>query len=363
MQQPKGYQIGEEITVDGQKGYVASIDENGEPVAISYSAENLRDERNQLAEWRMQDMIQQLSSNGFDRLSGADSRFIVNDASRKQRYDTYSNSLEKLKEFNSKQLRKLLNGTASIEDRTILAGVLTAGRSGDERYRAYLENVDTQMLNQLSKVDRFEVMFEFFATGINPKSTKFEKINGVLYPSMTFTDGPIIDALSGTESIDFVRQKLSVDPSVSLENVRGAWYDFSYPIKHTNQWMNNMLEAIVSGGNMLEAYDPRGYMAMNKAGENFSGNVGGWFESRINSTLGVNSNWSPNNNFDWDQHFIGGYSVEKAYITSTTKMQVRASNATSWISMTPYFANSYTDSGPFRNFIWNYHWSEAFNGK
>lgn len=52
LSQPKGYQIGDEITVDGQKGYVAGVDESGKPVSISHSAEGLRAERQQLDYWR-----------------------------------------------------------------------------------------------------------------------------------------------------------------------------------------------------------------------------------------------------------------------------------------------------------------------
>jgi len=54
-------QIGDEITIDGQKGYVAGIDENGQPTSISHSADHLRVEREQQAAWvrdyKVQDYI------------------------------------------------------------------------------------------------------------------------------------------------------------------------------------------------------------------------------------------------------------------------------------------------------------------
>jgi hypothetical protein len=60
LSQPKGYQIGDEITVDGQKGYVAGVDESGKPTSISHSAEGLRAERQQLDYWRDYDNAQEV---------------------------------------------------------------------------------------------------------------------------------------------------------------------------------------------------------------------------------------------------------------------------------------------------------------
>lgn len=56
LSQPKGYQIGDEITVDGQKGYVEGVDESGKPTSISHSADNLRVERAQREQWRVTDL-------------------------------------------------------------------------------------------------------------------------------------------------------------------------------------------------------------------------------------------------------------------------------------------------------------------
>uniref|UniRef100_A0A486XVK8 Uncharacterized protein n=1 Tax=Rheinheimera sp. BAL341 TaxID=1708203 RepID=A0A486XVK8_9GAMM len=70
LSQPKGYQIGDEITVDGQKGYVAGVDESGKPTSISHSADNLRVEREQYASWDRDEYAQNYLRNlGLDTAS------------------------------------------------------------------------------------------------------------------------------------------------------------------------------------------------------------------------------------------------------------------------------------------------------
>lgn len=103
------------------------------------------------------------------------------------------------------------------------------------------------------------------------------------------------------------------------------------------------------------------YRAMNNAGGDFFGNVGGWYSSSVDETLGITSNWQADPSFSWDQHFIGSYSIDRAYMSSQSMMEVRASNTSSWSSMTPTPAFSYTDEGPFRTILWKYSWNEAIN--
>ncbi len=70
LSQPKGYQIGDEITVDGQKGYVAGVDKSGKPTSISHSADNLRVEREQYASWDRDEYAQNfLRNRGLDTAS------------------------------------------------------------------------------------------------------------------------------------------------------------------------------------------------------------------------------------------------------------------------------------------------------
>ncbi|WP_233011194.1 hypothetical protein, partial [Rheinheimera faecalis] len=104
LSKPNGYQVGDEITTDGQKGYVAGVDENGEPTAISHSADNLRTERAQHEQWRVDDIefamksTQQQGFFGWSYDSGQSGLInegliggIINDEMQKMRQGLFSN--------------------------------------------------------------------------------------------------------------------------------------------------------------------------------------------------------------------------------------------------------------------------------
>ncbi len=62
---------------------------------------------------------------------------------------------------------------------------------------------------------------------------------------------------------------------------------------------------------------------------------------------------------DWEQHYIGSWTIDRVEYISGTKIGVSGHNDTSWRSLMYGVPDSYTTPGPLQTIRWKYEWNES----
>ncbi|WP_233011197.1 hypothetical protein [Rheinheimera faecalis] len=218
--------------------------------------------------------------------------------------------------LDSAPLWKGLAGHGDMEFRQDMSTVLTLGANKDPRYMRWLSQVDVSQLNQMSPEKRAGTMFDMWATGVHPSNP-------------TFSDGsPVVESLRNTNA---------VNTAITL---------------HTNKPENLKFISDFNSSGVLGVQDP-------------TTNVRGYWWRPIKDpfdSLGWNAMMDATfPKVDWEQHYIGSWTIDKVEYKTGTKIGISGHNDTSWRSLMYGVPDSYATPGPLQTINWKYEWSESEN--
>lgn len=216
--------------------------------------------------------------------------------------------------LDSAPLWKGLAGHGDMEFRQDMSTVLTLGANKDPRYMRWLSQVDVSQLNQMTPEKRAGAMFDMWATGVHQSNT-------------TFSDGsPVVESLRNTNA---------ANRAITL---------------HINKPKNLQFISDFNSSGVLGAQEPtkdfRGYW-WRPIKDPFDSK--GW-NAMMDATFPK---------VDWEQHYIGSWSIGRVEYTSGTNIRVSGFNDTSWRSLMYGVPDSYTTPGPLQTINWKYEWNES----